>query len=336
MKIDVDNIKNEMNKEQVLPDSIRLAFDQSYKQIRQQPKKKRKKSWLKFVSAAVVMIAVSSAILLTNDTALAKLQAFLGLNDPGINTAIDNGDVQDLAQVQQSEDITITLEHVFADAHRLGLQLNIQSEQIKQDELYDLTFEYRLFDAQGKEIDALVSDTKPIAGPGIFSGAKFQLGNVSNNAATLELLTEANAGAISSLDGAKLVIETVHINKEGGITSVDGKWSFDLKSPTIITKIFAAENVVPGLELLEATLTNGSMHVSYKIDSSIKDENYIFKTALVNGDGEHFYVNSANVKYLDEEQTIISLVFPYSIWNESENLSLSVEGYEKLILIEKE
>ena len=76
------------------------------------------------------------------------------------------------------------------------------------------------------------------------------------------------------------------------------------------------------------------MHVSYKIDSSIKDENYI-KTALVNGDGEHFYVNSANVEYLDEEQTIISLVFPYSIWNESENLSLSVEGYEKLILIEK-
>jgi len=129
MKIDVDNIKNEMNKEQVLPDSIRLAFDQSYKQIRQQPKKKRKKSWLKFVSAAVVMIAVSSAILLTNDTALAKLQAFLGLNDPGIDTAIDNGDVQDLAQVQQSEDITITLEHVFADAHRLGLQLNIQSNR---------------------------------------------------------------------------------------------------------------------------------------------------------------------------------------------------------------
>ena len=43
MKRNVDDLVREvMNKEQEVPVSIRLAFDQSYEQIRQQSKKKTK------------------------------------------------------------------------------------------------------------------------------------------------------------------------------------------------------------------------------------------------------------------------------------------------------
>ncbi len=337
MKTNIDeHIKSEMNKEQELPNSIRFAFDQSYEQIGQQSKKRKKKSWLKPVSAAVATIALTSAILLTNDTALAKLQAFLGLNDPGLETALNNGDVQYVAQSQQSENITITLDHLFVDAYRLGLQINIQSEHIQMDDLHDLTFEHRLIDAQGNEINAHVSDTKPIAGPGIFSNATVQLESVSNNAAILELLLVSNTTAVPSLDGAKLIIETVHfLNKEGGLTSVDGIWSFDLTAATVETKNFMAGNVVTGLELQHAALTNGSMQVSYKIDGLEGDG--IFEAALITADGEAFYASSSNVERLyEEKQTIISLVFPYSIWNEQQTLSLAVKGYEKLKLVEKE
>ena len=53
MKKNIDDLMREdMNKEQQLPTSIRTAFDQSYAQIRQQSKKKAKRSWLKPVSAA--------------------------------------------------------------------------------------------------------------------------------------------------------------------------------------------------------------------------------------------------------------------------------------------
>lgn len=337
MKTNVEkHIKNEMNKEQELPDSIRLAFDQSYEQIRQHSMKKRKKSWLKPVSAAVATIALSSTILLTNDTALAKLQAFLGFNDSGLNSASENGDVQYVGQSQQSEDITITMEQFFADAYRLGLQLNIESEHIQMDDLYNIDMEYRLYNAQGEVIDTLLSDTKPIVAPLMFSGHTFQLENVKNNVATLEMLTESSTKAVPSLDGARIVIETMHFStKQEGTISVDGEWAFDLQPATVETQVFVAENEVAGLELLQATLTNSSMHISYKINRKVKDENYYFDTALINNSNEEFFPNGANIEYADGYTTINS-VFPYSIWDEQDTFALSVNGYGKLKLVKRE
>jgi len=337
MKNSVKECLQQMNKEQELPPSVRIAFDQSYEQIRQLSKKKTKILWFKPVAVAVATIALASGLLLTNDTVLAKLQTFFGLKDPGIEIANNHGDVQYVAQSQQSENINITLEHFFADAYRLAMQFNIEADHMQMDDLHDMNIEYRLYNIKGEEIDALVSDTKPIAGRGIFSGGNFKLWNVTKHAATLEMLSESNRITAPSLDGAKLVIETIHLlNKDGSVISVDGEWAFDLTSTTIETQIFVGENVVPGLELQQAALTNGSMQVSYKVNHQVENENDIFKTALVNGDGESFYANSANVEYLEEEQqTIITLVFPYSIWNEQRDLSLTVKGYEKLRLIEK-
>lgn len=330
-----ERLQQEMNKEQELPQSIRMAFDQSYEQIRQQSKKKSKKSWLKPVSAAIATIALSSAILLTNDTALAKLQAFLGYNDSGLNTARENGDVQYLGQTQQSEDIKITMEHFFADAYRLGLQLNIETEKIQMDDLYFIDMEYLLYNAQGEVIDSHLSDTKPIAGPLLFSGNTYQLKNLKKNTATLEMLADSSAKAAPSLDGARIVIETMHFStKKEGTISVDGEWAFDLQPGTVETQDFVAENEVAGLELLQATLTNGSMHISYKINRNVNDENYYFDTALINNSNETFYTNGAIIESADGYTTINS-VFPYSIWNEHDTLSLSVKGYEKLRLIKK-
>jgi len=340
MKRNVDDlVRGDMNKEQELPVSIRSAFDQSYEKIRQQPKKKAKKSWLKPVSAAVAALALSSAVLLTYDTVLAKLQTFLGINDPGLETAVENGDLQYIGQTKESENITITLDNFFADAYRLGSQLTIESEHISQDNLNYLNIEYRLFDAAGKEIDAKVSDTKEIAGPGIYDGLDFKLTNIQNGSATLEFLAEATTTSAPSLEGAQIVVETVHfLNKDGDITSVDGKWVFELTSGNVVTQVYTAQNKVPGLTLEQAVVTNGSMQVSYKIDGLNEDNSHpIFKTAIVNENRELFHAKVADVTRLEnEQQTVISLVFPYSVWNEQQSLSLKVEGYEELKLIVKE
>lgn len=339
MKRNMDEImNNNINKEQVIPDSIRVAFDKSYEQIRQQSKKKVKKSWLKPVSAAAVAITLSFAILLTNDTTLAKLQAFLSINDPGIETAVNNGDLQYIAQTQKSENLSITLENLFVDAYRLGLQVTIEADHISKDNLNYLSFEYRLFDANGIEIDALVSDTKEIAGSRIYSGADFQLREVKNNSATLEFFAEATTTTAPSLEGAKLVVETVHfINNEGGVTSVDGEWTFDLTSANVITKEYVAKNSVSGLTLEHAIVTNGSMQLRYKIDGIVENENEIFETALINDKGESFFAKSANVERLEKgQQTVISLVFPYSVWNKQQSLLLKVKGYNELRLVENE
>ena len=340
MKGHVDDlVRKDMNKEQALPASIRSAFDQSYAQIRQQSKKKTKKSWLKPVSVAAAALALTTTVLLTNDTALAKLQAFLGINDPGLETAVENGDLQYIGQTKESENITITFDHFFADAYRLGSQLTIESEHISKDNLYNLSFEYRLYDAEGKEIDAAVSDTKAIAGPGIYSGLDFKLTNIQNGRATLEFLAESTTTSAPSLEGAQIVVETVHfLNTDGDRTSVDGKWVFDLTSSNIVTQLYTAQNSVPGLTLEQAVVTNGSMQVSYKIDGLDDDNSHpIFKTAIVNESGESFYAKVANVTRLEnEQQTVMSLVFPYSVWNEQQSLSLKVEGYEALQLVKKE
>lgn len=330
-----DLVREEMNKEHQLPASIRLALDQSYAQIQKQSKKKAKKSWLKPVSAAAAALALSSAILLTNDTALARLQAFFDLSDPGIELAAENGDVQNLAQAQQSENITMTLNHFFVDAYRLGLQITIESQHISKDNLNDLSFEYRLFDSAGKEIDALVSDTKAIAGPGIYTGLQFQLTNVQNNSATVELLAESRMTTAPSLEGAQLVVETVHFNNdEGGITSVNGEWAFSLTSPTIVKQQYIANNTVSGITLNEAVVSNGSMHITFTIDEINIGETISLNTALIDERGQVFHAQGNSFKEF-EQQTEVSLVFPYSVWNEQQKLSLKVNDYVALTLSKK-
>ena len=338
MKRNVDDlVREEMNKEQQLPASIRSAFDQSYEQIRQKSKKKAKKSWLKPISAAAAAaLALSATVLLTNDTALAKLQAFLGLNDSGIEIAAVNGDVQNLAQVQQTENITMTLENLFVDAYRFGLQFTIESDDISVDDLNRIEFEYRLFDAQGNEISALISDTKPYTGKQVFSGMDFKLTDVSDNRAAVEMIATANQHEVPSLEGARLVVETIHISsEEDGFKSINGHWEFDLTSPTIVKQQYIANNTVPGLTLNEAIVTNGSMHITYTIDEINVGETIAHDTALINEKGEVFYASGNSFKEF-EQKTEISLVFPYSVRNEQQALSLKVKDYEELKLIQKE
>ncbi|MFJ7666627.1 DUF4179 domain-containing protein [Lysinibacillus sp. NPDC097195] len=329
-------LKRDMNKEQELPQTVRIALDQTYEQLLQQSKKKPKKQWLTTIAVAMATIILASVVMFKNDTVLAKLQAFFGLNDPGIEIASDHGDVENVAQSQQSEDITISLEHFFTDAYRYAMQLKIESDDIQLDDLYDMNVEYRLYNENGEEIDAFVSDRKPKTASGIFSSGTFKLSNVNKYTATLEMLIESSVKAIPPLEGAKIVIETVNFSsKQKGIISVDGEWAFDLKSATVESKVFVAENEVPGLELQQATLTNGSMHISLLINRSIDDENFIMDIALLTDKNEAFYANAANVEH-KSDYTIVNLVFPYSVWNEQKTLLLSVNGYKKINLLKKE
>ena len=337
MKRNVDDlVREDMNKEQELPASIRSAFDQSYAQIRQQSKKKAKRSWLKSVSAAAAVVALSATVLLTNDTALAKLQAFLGLNDSGIQMAAINGDVQNLAQVQQHENITMTLENLFVDAYRLGLQFTIESKDISADDLNRIDFNFQLFDAQGNIISALIPDTKPYTGQQVFSGLDFKLADVSDNRASFEMIATANQQEAPSLEGARLVVETIHISSEkNGFKSINGHWEFDLTSPIIVKQQYIANNTVPGITLNEAIVTNGSMHITYTIDEINVGETIAHDTALINEKGEAFYASGNSFREF-EQKTEISLVFPYSVRNEQQALSLKVKDYEELKLINKE
>ncbi len=337
MKKNTDDLMREdMNKEQQLPASIRSAFDHSYAQIRQQSKKKTKKFWLKPVSAAAAAIALSATVLLTNDTALAKLQAFLGLNDSGIEIAAMNGDIQNLAQVQQDENITMTLENLFVDAYRFGLQFTMDSKDISADDLNRIEFEYRLFDAQGNEISALISDTKPYTGQQVLGGMDFKLADVSNNRASVEMIATANQREVPSLEGARLVVETVHISSDKSeMKSINGHWEFNLTSPTIVKQQYIATNSVPGLTLNEAVVTNGSLHLTYTIDEINVGETIAHDTVLTNEKGEAFYAPGNSFKEF-EQKTEISLVFPYSVRNEQQALSLKVKDYEELKLITKE
>jgi len=116
--------------------------------------------------------------------------------------------------------------------------------------------------------------------------------------------------------------------------SVDGEWIFELNPMPIETQVFVAENEVASLELQQAKLTNGSMHISLKINSNIEDENYIMDTKLLTDSDEVYYANNANVERMNDTTTI-DLLFPLSIWNNQKTIMLSVNGYEKLKLVEK-
>jgi len=331
-----ERLHEEMNREQEIPDIVQKAFNRSYTEIRSKSKKKTKKRWLKPISAAAACVVLASGVILSNDTAMAKLKAFLGFDDAGIELASQNGEVQYVGVSQSSQDITVTLENIFADAFRVGLQMEILPKNMDIKDINHVGIEYRMYDSTGKEIDALISDTKPLTSKGFTGNAEEQMLKGTDETIIYELLLQSNERAWPSLDNAQLVIETIHFNTEKkGIVSINGEWPFTLKPMKVVTQSFEAEKAVEGIQLQSATLTNGSMHVSLIVDADLyEDENQFFEWALTNEKGESFYARGANIKSIDGK-TIVNLVYPYSIWDEKKQVSLTIKGFGKLILTSK-
>lgn len=333
-----ERLHEEMNKEQEIPDIVQKAFDRSYEEIRSKTTKKTKKRWLKPISAAASCVVLASGVVLSNDTALAKLKAFLGFQEEaGIELASQNGEVQYVGESQSSQDITVALENTFADAYRVGLQMEILPRHMDIKDIYNVNIEYRLYDSAGKEIGSLVSDTKPLAPTAISASPYMNTLKENDQSIIVELLLESKEMAWPSLDNAQLVIETIHFYTEKkGLVTINGKWPFTLIPMKVVTQSFEAEKVVEGIQLQSATLTNGSMHVSLMVDADFsEDENQIFEWALTNEKGESFYARGANIKAVDGK-TVVNLVYPYSIWNKEKQLSLNIKGYEKIKLKSKE
>ncbi|MFJ8089375.1 DUF4179 domain-containing protein [Lysinibacillus sp. NPDC095746] len=332
-----DRLHEEMNREQEIPDIVQKAFDRSYTEIRSQSKKKTKKRWLKPISAAAACAVLASGMILSNDTAMAKLKAFLGFEDAGIELASQNGEVQYVGISQSSQDVTVTLKNTFADAYRVGLGMEILPKNIDIKDIYDVFIEYRMYDSAGKEIDSLVSDTKPLAPTVIAASPYMNMLKENDQSIIVELLLESKKMAWPSLDKVQLVIETIHFYTEKkGIVSIDGEWPFTLTPMKVVTQSFVAEKAVEGIQLQSATLTNGSMHVSLMVDTDLsEDENQFFEWALTNEKGESFYARGVTTE-LKDGKTVVNLVYPYSIWNKEKQLSLHIKGYEKLKLISKE
>jgi len=333
-----DRLHEEMNREQELPEIVQKAFDRSYEEIRSKTTKKIKKRWLKPISAAAACAVLASGVILSNDTAMAKLKAFLGFQeDAGIELASQNGEVQYSWVSQSSQDVTVTLENTFADAYRVGLQMEILPKNIDIKDIYHVGIEYRMYDSNGIEIDALVSDTKPLHSKGFTGNAEEQILKGTGQSIIYELLLQSNELAWPSLDNAQLVIETIHFfTEKKGIVHINGEWPFTLTPTKVVTQSFEAEKAVEGIQLQSATLTNGSMHVSLTVDADIsEDENQFFEWALTNEKGESFYARGVNIE-LKEGKTFVNLVYPYSIWNKEKQLSLNIKGYEELKLKSKE
>ncbi|MFJ6209178.1 DUF4179 domain-containing protein [Lysinibacillus sp. NPDC092081] len=332
-----DRLHEEMNREQEIPDIVQKAFDRSYTEIRSKLKRKTTKRWLKPISAAAACAVLASGMILSNDTAMAKLKAFLGFEDAGIELASQNGEVQYVGVSQSSQDVKVTLENTFADAYRVGLQMEILPKNMDIKDIYHVGIEYRMYDSKGIEIDALVSDTKPLNSKGITGNAEEQILKGSGQSIIYELLLQSNELAWPSLENAQLVIESIHFYTEKkGIITINGEWPFTLTPTKVVTQSFEAEKAVEGIQLQSATLTNGSMHVSLMVDANLyEDENQFFEWVLTNEKGESFYARGANIE-LKDGKTVVNLVYPYSIWNKEKQLSLNIKGYEKIKLKSKE
>lgn len=328
-----DHLHEEMNKEQEIPGVVRQAFNDSYATIRSKSKKKKTKSLVKPLTTAAACAVLASGVLLSNDKVFAKLQEFLGLEDPGIELATQNGDVQYSSVSQSSQDVTLILENTFTDTYRVGLEFDILQSDINVIDIREVSIEYRIYDATGKEIDAHVSDTKPLASQGYTTNLEMNTLKGTDQSITLALLLQSNELAWPSLDDAQLVIETIHFyTVKEELVTVNGEWPFTLKPTTIVEKSFEAANIVEGVQLQQATLTNGSMHMSLVFDKPLENKQIPWNTmALANEKGETFYAKGANIETIDG-QTVLNLVFPYSIWNGKQQLSLNIDGYGRLKL----
>ena len=301
-------IKENLNHDNKLPESVRNAFDNSYEIIQTKSNRKRKK-WVKPVLSVAASLVLITSLTLTNDQVMAKIQNLLGVGDQGIKIARENNDVNSDQLSYTSNNIEITLEEQFIDAYRLGVLFEIDSEEIPEGVTY-ADFEYRILDSDGKELSAQVSDSKTMSGKPILSGASFKTTYTTDEKLSIEMITQSLEEKLPNLINSQLVIETIHlVDKDHHFTSIEGKWIFDLEPSTIKTKKYIATNEIEGLILNSATITNGSILIDFTLDKKVEDENKIFNIELGTNEGFSTKADTAVINRLPKG-TQISLVFP--------------------------
>lgn len=347
MKTDFDKeFEKVMTEEKEMPESVRQSLDSTYELIRAQSKKKKNRFIWKRVTAAACVLLLTGAVL-TNEQVRASINEFFSFGDQGIERAVDEGFVQENDSIVTDQNITVKLEQHFSDANKLGMsfQLTFENPAMLENDVTEVSMDYRLKNGDGEYIIEFIPDTKPLKGNGqsVSSGVEQNSTlDVKTGKVQYELIVDSNKGELPNLKDAVVEIESINVfrgSEYADLQKIDGKWDLAVANPDESKPISIIEYVMDDpssiIQVTSAKANPTSFNLTFSVDQVFEDESpFVHAMKMIDEKGNEYEVGGFNIETRDN-QTHISTNFPITSYDHFDKLKFIIEDIGEVELLKK-
>lgn len=320
-----------MTEEREIPEEVRRRLDDTYEIIQTQAKRKQRTSTWKRLTAAACALFISGG-LLTNEQVRANISSFFGMQDQGIDKALVEGFGEDNDNAVTDQDVTVTLQHNFADANKIGMsfQLTFADSSLLTDSLNEISMDYRLKNGDGEYISEFIPDTKELKGEaGYVAGHKedFLIVDRKEGIVQYDVVVESSKGNLPVLKDAVIEIESIKLfNEVRELQEIEGIWHlpFVNNNDVISTFDYVADDSQTGIEVVSAIASPTSLNMELIVERQELHSEGLFMKVIdelgVEYESEGYHVQEVG------DQFNVNVNFPMSAYHNATNLRLVIEN----------
>ncbi|MEF9934377.1 MAG: hypothetical protein RSA01_05060 [Clostridium sp.] len=321
-------IKDELNKDEVMPENIRKRLNNTYKSI--EDKKPRKFPYKAI--AGTLVIAASIAFFST--TSFAEIKSFFGFKDEAISKAVEKGFVSKGTVQAVDSGVGIRFLNQTGDKSKVALEFEMvfDDKNFIKDKTY-LFVEYRVRDSKGNYVIDCVSDDKEFkvkehvtSGGGIYIISKNEETGVLRGSIEIN----SNIGKLPNISNGIVEIISIGIsNPRDESSKIVGDWKLpvNIKKSTNHINYRVVENKgdikVSGVKSSEL-----ATNIVIDINREVKNENDLFHGNLYIEDknGKRYYHDGCML-YTENGKARAHINFDLSSYENLDEFKVYLKGY---------
>ncbi|MGL4796526.1 MAG: DUF4179 domain-containing protein [Paraclostridium sp.] len=343
MHKNIDNqIKDLLNKEEVIPNSVRNKKEEAFDMIRNMENNevKVKRSLFSKKNIAIATVVILGGISLTTPILANVKDLIFNGRYKGVQTAIDNGYEQNVEGIaSESNGINIEVIKVIADPTMMNLKFKVSSDDIKKISEFKYTENgpsintFNITDDRNRVIqfyDEEGTGTKPIIDENgkevwLVSGGdeSVDISDIDNGNIYFDIMLNSSEG---NLEGIKSLSLQTH-----QIANLKGNWKIDVELDEMMTtndeiKYITIESN-DKVEVLEATGMVTGIKVRFKVNTPI-DESIISKVKLVDENGVEYKSDRPGMMKVENGKDIVEITFEASKFDNIDKFDFVVENLD--------
>ncbi|MGL5507949.1 MAG: DUF4179 domain-containing protein [Paraclostridium sp.] len=343
MHKNIDNqIKDLLNKEEVIPNSVRNKKEEAFDMIRNMENNevKVKRSLFSKKNIAIATVVILGGISLTTPILANVKDLIFNGRYKGVQTAIDNGYEQNVEGIaSESNGINIEVIKVIADPTMMNLKFKVSSDDIKKISEFKYTENgpsintFNITDDRNRVIqfyDEEGTGTKPIIDENgkevwLVSGGdeSVDISDIDNGNIYFDIMLNSSEG---NLEGIKSL--SLQTNQ---IANLKGNWKIDVELDEMMTTNDEINYITiesnDKVEVLEATGMATGIKVRFKVNTPI-DESIISKVKLVDENGVEYKSDRPGMMKVEDGKDIVEITFEASKFDNIDKFDFVVENLD--------
>ncbi|MEG2339080.1 MAG: hypothetical protein RSB66_08380, partial [Clostridium sp.] len=266
-------IKDELNKDEVMPENIRKRLNNTYKSIED---KKPRRFPYKAIAGTLV---IAASITFFSTTSFAEIKSFFGFKDEAISKAVEKGFVSKGTVQAVDSGVGIRLLNQTGDKSKIALEYEMvfdNKDFIK--DASNINFSCRVRDSKGDYVIDWVNDDEELKSKEqVVSGGMNYIISKNEETGVLRgaIEIDSNKGKFPSISGGTIEIGVIYKGKlKGEMEVIKGDWKLPLniKESTNNVNYKVVENK-GDIKVSNVKSSELGTNMIININGKVKDEN---------------------------------------------------------------